>query len=363
MSSVPNTFVNGTVADANAVNANFQALVDWLNNNVASSGINTNISQITGLTTPPTGLGSNTFSGGVAGGSANALTITPTNPTGYTLLQYNRVWFLPSLANTNAATAAVNGTSAIAIKKMSGTGLTALVGGELNPTVIADMIFDGTEYVLLNPADVKLSAPQVTVLNSGSGTYTTPAGTRYLEIMMVGGGSGGGGAGTTNTGGASSAAGATTFGSLTANGGAAAPASSTAAPATAATASGGDLNIQGATGGAGNATLAADAAQAMAGAGAASYFGGGGAAGAGAYASPTNAVAPGSGGGGGVVNAVVAAYSGWGGNAGAFLTKLINSPAATYSYSVGAGTAGGAAGTSGTAGSAGAGGVIIVTAR
>ena len=63
------------------------------------------------------------------------------------------------------------------------------------------------------------------------------------------------------------------------------------------------------------------------------------------------------------MNAAVAAYSGWGGNAGACLTKVITTLSATYSYAVGAGTAGGLAGTSGTAGSAGAGGLIKITAH
>jgi hypothetical protein len=40
---------------------------------------------------------------------------------------------------------------------------------------------------------------------------------------------------------------------------------------------------------------------------------------------------------------------------------MITSPAATYSYAVGAGNAGGAAGTNGGTGGAGAGGVIIIT--
>lgn len=99
--------------------------------------------------------------------------------------------------------------------------------------------------------------PTVSALTSGSGTFTTPAGARWLEVELVGGGGGGGGpvatpsgiscsggggaggyirkvitapaasysyavgtAGATGTGVSGSAGGNTTFGTLTANGGA-----------------------------------------------------------------------------------------------------------------------------------------------
>ena len=40
------------------------------------------------------------------------------------------------------------------------------------------------------------SAPQVTSYLSGSGTYTTPAGAKYLVVVVAGGGGGGSGSGT-----------------------------------------------------------------------------------------------------------------------------------------------------------------------
>jgi hypothetical protein len=39
------------------------------------------------------------------------------------------------------------------------------------------------------------TAPQVTALTSGSGTYTVPANAKYLTVRMVGGGGVGGGSG------------------------------------------------------------------------------------------------------------------------------------------------------------------------
>ncbi len=118
------------------------------------------------------------------------------------------------------------------------------------------------------------SAPQVTVLTSGSGTYTVPANTRWLEVKMIGGGGNGGAStGTTAGGGGgaggyveglvtSSAAsysyavgaagGNTTFGSslFTANGGSVGTSNSVAAVGgSGGTASGGYLNVNGASGG------------------------------------------------------------------------------------------------------------------
>ena len=41
--------------------------------------------------------------------------------------------------------------------------------------------------------------PTVTRLLSGSGTYTTPSGCKYIKVKMVGGGGGGGGIGSGGT--------------------------------------------------------------------------------------------------------------------------------------------------------------------
>ena len=78
--------------------------------------------------------------------------------------------------------------------------------------------------------------------------------------------------------------------------------------------------------------------------------------------STPNAVVPGSGGSGAATSSSSVGYYGSGGGAGAFLRKLITSPAATYAYVVGQGGAGGVIGTNGVAGGAGADGYIKVTA-
>ena len=213
--------------------------------------------------------------------------------------------------------------------------------------------------------------PQITVYTTGSGTYTTPAGARFLEVEMCGGGSGGGGGGTLATGGSGAAGGNTTFGTtfLTANGGQGTPLSNASSASSPATATGGDVNVSGGVGGVGSIFNSWYPAPS----GASSPLGAGGFGAAEIYNGSTNAavaagVATGycTGGGAGATTTLNAnATTGWGGNSGAYLTKLITSPAATYSYAVGAAGAGGSAGGSGsgTAGAAGSSGFIKITAR
>jgi hypothetical protein len=69
----------------------------------------------------------------------------------------------------------------------------------------------------------------------------------------------------------------------------------------------------------------------------------------------------GGGGGGAGINPSSASVSGGGGGSGAYFENYYSSPAATYSYGIGAGGTAGTAGTSSYGGGAGGSGVIIVT--
>ena len=222
----------------------------------------------------------------------------------------------------------------------------------------------GFEYIynLANtvwlPLYQKISlSPQVTVLASGTGTYTSPVGSLYLEVELIGGGGGGGGTGTSGqtTGGTG---GITTFGTslLTGNGGVGGN-GATAAPGTGGTATGGDVNLTspgmegsfsglvGIDGGNGGSTI----------------FGGIGSAGNGNATSGSGVTNTGSGGGGG--SGGTAFVGGGGGGSGGYVRKLLVSPLATYAYGVGAAGAIGAAGVTGQAGGAGGSGIIIITAK
>lgn len=209
------------------------------------------------------------------------------------------------------------------------------------------------------------SAPTVKKFTSGSGTYATPVGVKYIRVRMVGGGGGGSGSAlrSSNNGGTGGSGGTTTFGSslLTANGGSGALGYTSAG-------SGGTASISlpaygtafaGANTNAGHygssgATIAAGPK------GADSYYGGGGA--GGEAISPGNAAKANSGsGGGGAGQCSGDCVAGSGGAAGGFVDAIIPSPSSTYSYSVGAGGTAGTAGTSGYAGGAGGSGYIEVT--
>lgn len=217
-------------------------------------------------------------------------------------------------------------------------------------------------------AKTNFTPPTVQRFTSGSGTYTTPAGVKYIKVKMVGGGGGGSGSGSAGNG-AGGNGGSTTFGSslLTAGGGTGAggiglqtggPGGSNTinSPATSI------INAKGGGGGSGWLRVSAALDEIAGGLGGCSFFGGSGRAIYGSYAPEdgrTNTGGGGSGAGGGSASGVTI-HSGGGGGAGGYIEALIVGPSATYSYSIGTGGTAGTAGTNGYAGSAGGSGVIIV---
>lgn len=198
-------------------------------------------------------------------------------------------------------------------------------------------------------------SPTTQVLTSGTAaTYTTPANCQWIKIRMIGGGGGGAGTGTGGTAGNGGAGTASTWsgGSLSAGGGGG---GTTTVGGAGGTSSNGDVNLVGAAGGPRWAI-----AQSMGGYGGSGAYGGAGAGGeanGGAGANGQNNTGGGGGGGGSTATTVTA---GAGGGSGGYLEKIINSPAATYTYTVGASGSAGTAGTSGVAGGAGGSGIIII---
>jgi hypothetical protein len=177
-------------------------------------------------------------------------------------------------------------------------------------------------------------APTVQNLTSGSGaTYTTPAGCTYIKVRAVGGGAAGGGGSAGND---------TTFNSIVAKGGSAGVAhSGTSGGAGGAGGTGGTgtatLRLPGAAGGdGGNGT---GSAAAPGGNGGGSVFGG-----AGAPSAHSGATNSGSGGAGAGSGGAGGAGGDGGGGAGEYFELIIGSPAATYTYTVGAAAGTGAAG-------------------
>ena len=212
----------------------------------------------------------------------------------------------------------------------------------------------------------RTTLPTKQAFTSSSGTYTTPANVLWIEITLVGGG-GGGGAG--NSGTAGTTGGATCWNT---SGAACSTPVYSAGGGTAGSDGGGGTaggTISGTSacdwqvvGGAGMA-ITASVATTLNGTGAAGGNSSLGGAGSGGYAGTGSAASTnsGGGGGGGGETAASGALTGAGGGAGATCHVIINSPASTYTYAVGAGGAGSASpGTGGSNGGAGAAGQIIV---
>jgi hypothetical protein len=153
--SVPFTLTNGTTADATQVMANYNAILTCLGQ-AAHAGANSDITSLTGLTTPisPVQGGTTVFSGANSTGTANVQVVASTTPSTFTLTKNYVVFFQigGGLTNTGAVTLAVNGTSATALVKPTSAGTTALVGGELIAGQVATVVYDGTQYQLMSPS-------------------------------------------------------------------------------------------------------------------------------------------------------------------------------------------------------------------
>lgn len=216
--------------------------------------------------------------------------------------------------------------------------------------------------------------PTQTKLTSGSGTYTTPAGVVRIAVRQVGAGGGGGSSGTT-VGNAGGVGGNTTFGTVTANGGAGGQPGTTnptagliigGAGGAAGTSGTGtaSLRLTGGNGAAGG-TCPNNGSGAQSGGGAgggAPFFAGFGA-GGNTYSAIAGNAAPansGGGGGGGGPPPIAGYSSSGGGGPGEYVEIQIANPAASYTYSVGAGGTGATAGTNGFAGGNGGSGVILI---
>jgi microcystin-dependent protein len=179
--SLPFTFVNGTVADATQVNANYNALVTCLGQ-AAIAGVNGDITQLTGLTTPitPASGGTAEFTATAATtGTPNAQVIAATLPNNFSLNTGYRVSFISGGSNTGATTLNVAATGVKNVFRKSTAGAVAMVGGELIVGAAYVATYDGTEFVLMGDtaqvgqmADWHASTPPAGWLISDGSCYT-----------------------------------------------------------------------------------------------------------------------------------------------------------------------------------------------
>jgi len=153
-SSYPFVLQNGQTADANQVMADFNLIRNCATNNLASSGVNSDITALLGMTTPlaPAGGGTTVFSGGTSTGAANAQVIATTVPSSFTLTAGYSVIFTAGLTNTAPATLSVNGSGAVNIFKGTPAGIIPLVANDIVGGNIYIATFDGTEFQLVGAA-------------------------------------------------------------------------------------------------------------------------------------------------------------------------------------------------------------------
>jgi hypothetical protein len=155
--SLPFDLTNGQTADANQVMANFNDIVSGVNANAANAPVNTNITQLAGLTTPiPPALGgSSVYVGGPTVGSANAQQVSSLSPGAFALNTGNVIAISvgAGLTNTGALTLNLNGTGYVAVYKRTAGGLVALQPGDWRPGFQYILQYDGTQYELLSSID------------------------------------------------------------------------------------------------------------------------------------------------------------------------------------------------------------------
>ncbi len=205
--------------------------------------------------------------------------------------------------------------------------------------------------------------PSVTQYTSGSGTYSVPAGTLYLEVTVTGAGGGGAGANGNgpNPGGNGGSATSLANGAWELDGQPGAGAPATSGSSSGAGVGGGSFaagygfsllfSVSGGSGG--SALLGAPS-----GSGGNGYYGG---AGGGSYNNNGNpGGAPGAGGAGAYYSGNSSAFPGGGGGAGGTVSAIITNLSGTISYAVGSGGAGGSGNE--YAGGNGANGSIVIVA-
>jgi len=252
------------------------------------------------------------------------------------------------LTSTNPALAIPADYSVFGNLNIPGLTASKCVSTDANKNLISDTNCSTTP--------VTATAPTVQNFMSGSGTYTTPAGVKWLRIFVVGGGGGAAGVGTGA--GAGGNGGSSTFGTslITAGGGVGvtAPNAAYGGNGGTATVTAGPLVLYAVTGGHGEGSSVN-----FGGGGGNSCLGGnGGAAGGVNGSGGAGTTNSGSGGGGGYDSAIPNSSSG--GGAGACIVAIIDAPSATYAYTVGAGGTAGTAGTGGNAGGGGGSGIVTV---
>lgn len=167
--TVPFNLQNNTTADATQVMANYNAILACLLN-AAHSGANSDITSLTGLTTPltPAEGGSTVYVGGTSTGSGNSQVVAAPVPIGFSLTAGNQIVFIAGFANTSTTQFNINGTGLKNVFRRTPGGVGALNGGEIQVGDIVVATYDGTQYQLNTVASQVGGFGTQTTISSGS---------------------------------------------------------------------------------------------------------------------------------------------------------------------------------------------------
>lgn len=132
--------------------------------------------------------GSGIFAGGTAGGTANALTFTPTPSVGAYTVGMTLTGNITT-TNTGSPTVNVSGVAATSTRKSIGGALVALVQGDLQAGVTRTFVYDGTFWVLQNPAPYAQGADIASAgtinLDTATGDYVNITGTTGITAVTL----------------------------------------------------------------------------------------------------------------------------------------------------------------------------------
>lgn len=119
---------------------------------------------------------------GTVGGSANAITLTP-SPAITAYVAGQRFSFIAGSTNTGDTTVAVSGLAAKTIQKTGHAGASILFPGDITAPALTVIEYDGTSFNLLSP-----SHPQETTWTpsvGGTATYTVQVGRAWRSGMLI----------------------------------------------------------------------------------------------------------------------------------------------------------------------------------
>lgn len=132
----------------------------------------------------PAGGGTASFLGTTVGGTSDAITITGTTPSNFTLVDKYLVYFRPTGVNTGAVTINVNGTGVIPVKKLSPSGFTPMDAGDLVTGLFTFLVYDQSNNVFQSITTIYEASPVVT--NSGfSASFANSLWVPYVMTAMA----------------------------------------------------------------------------------------------------------------------------------------------------------------------------------